>query len=550
MFTKEAESILKQALPKNKFVFEKPPKGMGDLACTIAFDLAKLEKKNPALIAKDIVSKIKIPEDSIFESVKAIGPYINFYYKKDKFSQAVIKEILKRKSAYGKDPIKKEKMLIEYYQVNTHKPVHIGHSRGLFIGESMARLAEFNGYKVIRLNYGGDIGPHVAKCLWGCLKLGLKPGDDKGRWLGELYAKASQAVKDNESLKRDVVEITTKLYNQDPALTKLWKETRQWSIEHSRKVAELTGTKFDKWLWESEVEKEGLALAKKLVTKGILKLSQGAIIADLNKYKLGVLVLVTKEGNPLYGAKDLGSAKAEFSLANNVIHVVGVEQSLYFKQLFKILELSGIKKKKDSVSHLVFELIDLKEGKMSSRTGNVVLFMDLYDKMFNIALDELRKRGATDNIETRAHEITISAMKFGVLKYDLNKKILFDINEWLSFEGETGPYIQYSNARANRILEKAGEFKNEARITDDFEYELIKQLSEFPAMTRQALKNQNPPLIAHYAYALADSFSKFYEHCPVIKSDYKDSRLTLVKAYTIVMSSVIKLLGLKPMIIM
>lgn len=547
MFIIEAERLLKKVLPKQKFIFEKPPKGMGDLACTVAFEIAKLEKKNPKDIALDIVSKIKLPKESVFEFVKSVGPYINFYYKKEKFSEIVINEILKRRSAYGKQLPKKQKLLVEYFQVNTHKPVHIGHARPLFLGESLSRIAEFNGYKVIRVTYGGDIGPHVAKCLWGYLNLGLKPGEDKGKWLGELYAKASQRIKDNETLEQEVKEINKKLYDGNPELIKLWRMTRQWSIKHFKEVALIAGTRFDKWFWESQVEKSGLLISKKLLKEGIAELSNGAIIIDLEKYGLGIFVLVTNYGTPLYSAKDLGLAKLEFGLASEVIHLADAAQSLHFKQLFKTFELMGQKKIAENNHHLPFELVDLKGGKMSSRLGNVVLFTDLYDNMFKLALKEIKRRSVKEQVEARAHDIAISALKFGMLNYDLNKKIIFSMEEWLSFEGETGPYLQYSNARAHSILGKAGKFKKQVVITDDYEYELVKLLYEFPLIVKQAFENKNPPLIAHYTYFLAFMFNKFYEHCPVIKSGHKDSRLTLVKAFTIVMSSALHLLGLKPM---
>ncbi len=547
-FKKEAVKVLKKALPREKdFAIEIPKDAkLGDIAFP-CFTLAEKEKRNPSVIAKEVVKKIKL-KGTIFTGVTSFGPYINFFLDKDRASQEIIKELNKKELIKKSKP---ERVMVEFFQPNTHKGIHIGHTRNVIIGESISRILEEKGIRVVRTTYGGDIGPHVAKCLWGYMNLNLKPEGDKGEWLGRVYAIANEKI-NTEQKKKEVNSVNNRLYAGDKSLVTVWKLTRNWSINHMNKVLKLVNTKMNSFLWESQVEKSGLKIAKQLLKKGVLKESEGAIIADLTKHGLEVVVIVAKDGTPLYLAKDLGLAELEFKKhkVSKVIHVVAVEQLLYFKQLFKIFELAGWKWAENSV-HRVYELVGLKEGRMSSRTGNLILFTELYEKMFNLALTEVQKRNPKLKLkkqEELSHQIAMSAMKYGMLSRDLNRKILFDYKDWLSFEGNTGPYIQYSYVRAKKILKKLGKARAQMiKIENDYEYGLVNQLNKFPAVYASAYKKLNPPVIARYAYELATAFSKFYEHCPVIKSEYSGSRAKIIKTYLIVMGKVIHLLGLKPM---
>jgi len=536
----ELARVTKLSKKQVKELIEKPPSKLGDLAFP-CFTLSKQYKKDPKSIAEEITSKIKTK--GLIKEVRAIGPYVNIFYNQDEFANKVIKRLELIKKTV------KKKIMVEFFHPNTHKGVHIGHARNLFTGESISRILEEKGVNVVRVTYGGDIGPHVAKCLWGYMNLGLKPTGDKGEWLGKIYAKANNKSTNNKSLQEEIRDINKKLYSGNKKLLNLLDKTKQWSIDHIKKMAQLSNTKFDAYIWESQVEKQGLKIAKQLTKKGVLKESQGAIIADLEKYKLGIMVIVTKDGTPLYPAKDLGLVKYEFEKfkVDKIIHVVGTEQSFYFQQLFKVFELAGWSEWAENSIHRAYELVGLRQGKMSSRLGNVVLFRELYDKMLELAKKELKER-YNKVTESLAHEVTISALKFGMLNHDLNKKILFDYKEWLSFEGNTGPYIQYSFVRANKILKKAGEVKaSKIRIEKEQEYELVKKLNDFNKEFKEAYNKLDPSLIAHYALSLANAFNKFYEHCPVINSELKNSRIQIVKAFVKVMSRVIHLLGLKPM---
>ena len=339
MFEEQVVKVLGNAgIKTDKNILETPPQEeFGDISFP-CFQLAKEQRKNPAEIANDVVSKLKIPKGSMIQKAVAKGAYVNFFVDYKKFSKIVLSSASKK--SYGPNQMGRGKTyMVEFAHPNTHKGFHIGHLRNITIGESLSRILESSGYKVVRTNYEGDIGPHVAKCLWGILNLykGKVPKKNKGEWLGRVYAEASQKIVSNLELEREVDEINKKLYGgKDKKLLNLWKETRKWSLDYFAEIYKELQTKFDRLYFESEVEKRGMQISKSAIKKGVAKISEGAIIVDLEKYGLGIFVLITRDGTPLYSAKDLGLAEKEFTdfKTDYIIHVVGSEQTLYFKQLF------------------------------------------------------------------------------------------------------------------------------------------------------------------------------------------------------------------------
>jgi len=487
MLENEVLDLLKQAevIAKEDELEKSPQEEFGDLAFP-CFNLAKVKKMNPNEIAKEISNKIEIPKDSFIKKIEVRGPYVNFYYNYSELSKLLLEKIFKEKNNYGSSNVgERKKVMVEFCHANTHKGFHIGHFRNICIGESLSRILEFTGHKVIRVNYQGDIGPHVAKCLWGVLKLykGKHPEENKGEWLGKVYAEANKKVGTNKKLEKEVDEINKKIYAGDKELTKLWKETRKWNLEDFDKIYKELDTKFDRLYFESEVEKRGLQISKTLVKRGIAKISEGAMVIYLEKFGLGVIVLVTKGNTPLYGAKDLGLAENQFYDFNpdKIIHVVGAEQKLYFKQLFKIFEL--IKSPAANKSyHLVYDLVNLKEGKISSRLGTIVLYSELRDKVKEKVLEEIQKRNPKPTKkEDLTNIIAIGSMKYGMLKISPEKLITFDWKEALNLEGNTGSYLQYTHTRASSILKKSGKWEPSFSIKklNDEEKRLIKTFSEF-----------------------------------------------------------------------
>lgn len=533
-------------------MLEKPPKPeMGDYAYP-CFELAKRKKKSPVEIAKELSSTLK-PSGSI-KKIQAQGPYINFYANWEKLGLVIINEVSALQDKYGQRKKKKEKVMIEFAHPNTHKAFHIGHSRNIALGESLCRVLEFGGIQVIRTNYQGDIGPHVARCLWGMKNLGLKPPKEgKGIWLGEVYTKASKEAQKPE-VEREIREINKALYAGDSKTVKLWKETKKWSLDYFNGIYEDFGANFDRLYFESEVEGPAIKLSKELLKKKIAKLSDGAIVFDLEEYNLGIYVLLTSEGTPLYSVKDfiLASLQEKEYKPDKIIHVVGSEQDLYFKQLIKSLELfkPKISKKEE---HLSYGLVNLESGKMKSREGQVILYEELKGKMLEVAKritkeknPELSKAylGKTSEI------IAMGALKYDMIKVSPNKTIIFNWDRALSFEGNNAPYLQYTHARCASIIRKSktrvprkivkGQLSHEKEIAT------LKKISEFPGIVIKAATEMHPHIIANYIFELCDSFNEFYQSVPVLRSesDTKLARLSLVMAVRITLKNALNLLGI------
>ena len=510
-------------------------------------------KKNPHEIALEIKEKIS---DKNFEDIQVLGAYINFFVDKKKFAENIIKEILKEKENFGRSNIgKKEKTMIEFSQANTHKAFHMGHIRGTSLGESLARISEFQRDKVIRANYQGDTGMHVAKWIWCYKKYHLKEKIQKDElWIASIYVDAVKKLSKNEKLQDEVNEINKKLEERkDKELIKLWKKTREFSLNSLEKIYSELNTHFDNYFFESEVEQKGKKISNELLKKKIAKKSQGAVIMNLEKYNLGIWVLLRSDGTILYSGKDLALAKEKFKkfkIEKN-IYVVANEQNLHIQQLFKTLELMKFKQA-DKCRHISYGMVRLPEGKMSSRTGDNILYSDFIKEITNYAKDRI-KEGTTKitkrELEKRALAISIAAIKYSMLKQHSNKNIIFKKEDALNFEGDTGPYLLYSYARASSILRKSKNKlnKNNFQIKNISEHELklLKKLSQFPEIVLNSYNNLNPSLIANYSYQLTQIFNGFYHSCPVINSEQELFRLALVKSFRYVLKNSLKLLGIE-----
>lgn len=553
---KEAVKLLEKASGEKEISVEPAREGFGDLSSRIAFQLASKEKKNPAEIAKNISGKTDASKSKFFSKIEAVGPYINFHMNDSAYA-FMLNKILKEKNNFGKGKKTKKQMMVEFFHANTHKGVHIGHIRTASLGESVSRILSFSGNKVIRANYQGDIGPHVAKCLWGFINLyGKKaPKENRGVWLGKVYSETSKKIKDSDKLEDEVKDINIKLYSGDKATIELWKKTRQWCIDDFKKFYNEFGIKFDELYFESQTEKTGKKISLDLLEKGIAVKDQGAVIMDLKDEGLGVAVLLTQEGYPLYHAKDLGLAKLKFDKydLDKSIHVVGKEQEFYFNQLFRIFAKAGMKKAAEASYHLIYELVMLPEGKMSSREGTMVLYDDLKKKLMDIVRKETSKRHdgwSERKIEKISKQIAFAAIKFSMLRRESNKKITFDWDQALSLEGGSGPYLQYAYVRTNGILKKADfgmKPSSKYRFKDE-EKKLIKELCLFPDTTEKAASSLAPNVLCAYLLDIASDLNRFYVASPVInaeKKEERESRLAIVAATNIILENALDLLGIE-----
>jgi len=551
-------------VPPHDIVLETPKSSdLGDLAFP-CFKLAPKFKTSPQNIANDLAKKL--PKLSYVSKFHVVGPYVNFFLSSSNLAADVLTGIYKQKGKFGSGKAKKERIMIEFSQVNTHKAVHVGHLRNTALGDSLVRVLRYNGYPAIAANYPGDIGTHVAKVLWYMQKYHHEMKKharqkNKGEWLGNLYAEAAKAVEDHPQNEKEVAEVLQKLESgKDKKLLKLWKQTRQWSLDEFYRIYKELGVRFDVWFFESQAEKPGKQLVHELVRKGIAVKDQGAILIDLTKYNLDKFLILKSDGSSLYATKDLALAKMKFEKhkIDRSVYVVGTEQNLYFKQLFATLGLMGFKQARKCY-HLAYELVMLATGKMSSRSGNVVLYSDLASKAKAKALEEVWSRNPKMQKKKAEHiamKIALAALKYGMLKQAPNKVIIFDWQRAVEFQGDTGPYLQYSLVRANNILKKA---RVKPSISVDFsllktseEADLIKKLSSFKSVVEKSAEQYATHIIASYAYELTQVFNTFYERCPVAQADKstKAARALLVWAFAQVLSNALHLLGIEEVDVM
>ena len=526
-----------------------------------------LQVKGPKELVKVIKKGLEKEKIDFIEKVEIINNFINIWIKNE-WLISQVEEVLKNKNSYsyGKNKnLQGKKLMVEYAHPNTHKEFHIGHLRNICIGESLSRILEANGAKVIRTNYQGDVGLHVAKAIYG-VKLELQESgrnleeisklspSEKARFLGKAYSKGAQAYEKDEKAKIEVMKLNKQIYQNDPKVKKLWQTTRQWSLDYFAEIYQRLGTKYDRLYLESDVSDPGTKNAQSLLKKGILTKSKGAVVFSGDKYGIDTRVFLTREGLPTYEAKELGLAPLEFSefgQLDKCIHVVAPEQTSFFKVTFKVEELWDPKKYEGKQYHLRYGFVDLKEGKMSSRKGQIIAGMDVVDQ----AKDKIKKimsKSELENVEAVAEKIAVGAVKYSLLKQSVGKNIQFDIEESVSLEGNSGPYLQYTYARAQSVLKKAKEKKVEispekgqkVKLNAE-ELAILRWLYRFPEVVLQAGQENAPNVICNFLYELAQRFNTFYNQHKIIGSQNEARRLQLTAATAQVLENGLRLLGIK-----
>ena len=547
MKQKSAKEIILEATKGVKLTVPDRPE-LGDYA----FFSVDAEKVVDDLKANKELAKIA--------EVKAVGKFVNFYLKPD----VLLDSLISIDGEYGKNLTGGgKKYMVEFAHPNTHKAFHVGHLRNITTGECVVRLLEAIGTKVVRANYQGDVGLHIAKALYGIQKKGFTdPGEVKARakYLGEVYALGSQAFEADEEAKKKIIAINKQIYDQsDPKINDLYQTTRAWSLEYFDAIYQRVGSHFDRLYFESEVASLGLQIAQKAESEGVLEKSEGAVIFPGEKYDLHSRVFVTSEGVPTYEAKDLGLAKLQFGEHNPdlIVHVVAPEQAGYFQVLFKALELIQ-PETKGREFHLQYGWVRLKEGKMSSRLGNVILGEDLLDEAKKRIIEKYKTEAET------AEKIAVGAIKYSFLKTGISQEIAFDMDESISLDGNSGPYLQYTAARAMSVLRKAEITNYKLQITNLNEEEraLLRHLVHYPEMVEEAAARFAPNLLCEYLYQLASKFNTFYNIHRILNSNKHrileseksrgdlmkldvNFRLSLTSAVAQVLSSGLSLLGIE-----
>jgi len=540
---------------------EPPNLEMGDLAFG-CFVLSKLLKTGPALLAKDLASQIQ--NDEVISQTVALGPYLNFKINIRAMGEQVLSPILN--ANYFKRQLSKNnpRTMIEYSQPNTHKELHVGHMRNLCLGDALVRMLKYSGHEIYSATFPGDMGTHVAKCLW-YLKLHNQeplPDTNRGEWLGRMYSKAHIKLEDEENTpqgaknKAELTAIIKDLEEGHGEYTTLWRQTREWSIELMKQVYDWADVHFDYWYWESEVDAASVQFAKKCFEEGKLVKSQGAIGMDLESENLGFCLLLKTDGTGLYATKDLELARRKFEDVHieKSIYVVDTRQSHHFKQVFRVLEILGFEQAK-ACYHLQYNFVELPEGAMSSRKGNIVPLLLLIQQMEQMVKDKYLSRYLGEwtqaEIDKTATTIAKGAIRYGMLRIDTNKTIVFDMDEWLKLDGESGPFIQYSYARIASLGRKlafdAAKKVDFSLLSHGAEKSLAQQMMNFNSVVAHASESYKPNSLCNYLYDLAKKFNVFYHECPIANAgneDLKNARLALAIATGLVIKQGLALLGI------
>jgi arginyl-tRNA synthetase len=553
---KEVIKVLENVgLEDVKKYLEVPPQPeLGDLAFP-CFELAKKEKRNPKEIAEEIAKKIKIPKGSLISKVEAKAGYVNFFLDWEKFSEKFLKKVKKGiKLNLGKG----KKVMVEYSQPNPIHPMHIGHARGTFLGDALSNIFDYLGYKTIRANYMNDVGLQVAKLVtaYNLWAKGKKPEGKPDFWLWQYYVKFHEEASKNPQLEEKAREVLRKFeIEKDKEIIKIWNQLVRWCIDGFKQTYKRLGIKFDIYFFENNFRDFGKKIVELALKKNVaFKSSENTIVSNLEKYGIPNFVLLRSDGTGLYQTSDLGLTVHKFEKykLDKAIWVVSSQQILYFKQLFKVLELLGYSWIKNA-HHFYFEHVVLPEGKMSSREGRAVMLDEVINKLVEMAYKEVDKRNPKLSKEQKqklAEKIGIGALKYAILKIEPENQITFDWKQMLSFEGNTAPYLQYAHTRCLGILKKAGKWKPNFKIEKltEEEKKLVKILARFAEVVEQAAKDLRPHYICNYAYDLATALDKFYEFCPVLKAEnkkLKNFRLTLVDATRIILENSLSLLGIE-----
>ncbi len=535
-----------------------PDKKMGDLTLPL-FALVKKLAKSPQQIIDSLNSKIEKIEG--VKSFQGISPYLNFFIDEKFLNYKTIEQVLKEGLKYGENQeLKGKKIMIEFGQSNPFKVFHIGHLRNIILGEALCRLFEVSGAKVIRTNYQGDVGMHIAKCLWSFKRIAKEDYpeniDEKVTLLGKCYVKGAKAFEEDDIAKKEIEKINENIYSQkDKEIKELWDIGKQWSLDKFKNIYDRVDTKFNKEYFESEVAEECLKYIEEAKEKGILEESQGAVIFPGEKYGLETKVFLNSKGLPTYDGKELGLAYREFTdfgKLDKCIHNVAIEQIAYFKANFKVQELLDPERFKDKQYHNAYEFVGLKHGKMSSRLGEVVLADDIIDlakKRIRDIIESKENSKIVDNYEEYLEKLTISSIKYSFLKVNPFKYLAFDLEESVNFNGDSGLYLNYTYTRIKSILNKAKikklSKKNIENLTEEIEKNLLLSLAQFPEIISQAREEYNPSEIVKYLFRLSQKFNDYYQEINILKEEeeVKQARLKLLQAIAQVLENGTKILG-------
>lgn len=533
-----------------------PSYEMGDYAFPV-FSLAKIFRKNPNMIAEEMAASIK---SEYFEKVESKGAYINFFTNKEALAKTVIEEISKEKENYGKSKLGEGKtVIVEYSSPNIAKPFHIGHIRSTIIGDSLKRIHKFLGYNVVSINHLGDYGTQFGMLIYAIKNWGNIEEIEKNPIpeLLKLYVRVNTEADQNEEIKEECRHYFASLEKGDEDAVKIWTWIREISLKEFNIVYDLLGIKFDSYNGESFYSDKMMKQVERMEKLGILKDSEGAKIVDLEKYNLPPALILKSDGSTIYITRDIAAAeyRHETYHPEKNIYVVATEQNLHFKQLKAVLKEMQYDWY-DEVTHVAFGMINLADGKLSTRQGRVVYLIDVLNKAIEKIMEILNEREETSGVkiankEELAKQVGIGAIKFQELFNQRIKDYTFDWDKTLSFEGESGPYVQYAHARICSLLEKGGFDINKevdsSLLNNEMEINILRNLYKFTEVVEDAKEKYEPFFISRYVVELAKDFNKYYNQVTInVEGEkLKNTRLMLCYSVKNVISEGLRLLGIE-----
>ena len=522
------------------------------------FKLAKIMRKAPPMIAKGIAEAIE--GEKMFQKVESVNAYVNMFMSKAEFADNVVKEVIEKDEDFGRSDIGAGRtVIVEYSSPNIAKPFHIGHIRSTVIGNSIYKIYDFLGYDTIRINHLGDYGTQFGKMICAYRKWGNKEDviREPIKSLLSYYTKFHEEAEKDPSLEDEARAIFVRLENGEPEEVELWQWFRDESLREFNRVYDMLGITFDSYNGESFYSDKMPAVVQELKDKGLLVVDNGAQIVKLDQFDLPPALITKSDGSTLYITRDIAAAiyrKNTYDFYKN-IYVVASQQNLHFQQWKKVIGLMGYDWADDCV-HVPFGLVSMEEGTMSTRQGRVIFLEDV----LNRAVEQTRKiimekNVNTENVDETAREVGIGAVIFNELSNYRIKDYVFSWDKVLNFEGETGPYVQYTHARACSILRNAGEAVmasakegfDASRITSDSAHALIKLIYEMPEVIAEAGEKYEPSIVTRHIVDIAQAFNKFYhdEHILVDDETEKTAKVALVMAARNVIRNGLDLLGMK-----
>ena len=530
-----------------------PESQFGDFSVS-CHKFAKDLKMSPQEIAQKLSETLK---DKLIAKTEAIAGYLNIFVDSAMLSKEVLSDILNQENAYGSSKITKQKIVLEYSSPNTNKPLHLGHARNNMLGMSLSCLLESQGAEVIKTQIINDRGIHIMKSLVAYQKLGNNETPESAGMKGDHFVGKYYVLFDEETMMDEAQEALRKWEAGDAKVVKLWEQMNKWVYEGYEDTYRDLGSEFDKDYYESEIYKSG----KEIVAQGILKdvfkkEEDGSVSINLEDIGLDKKILQRADGTSIYITQDLALAverQKEFK-ADSLIYVVGQEQEYHFKVLFEILKRLGYEWAKN-LRHLSYGLVFLPEGKMKSREGKVVDADDIIAEVEDLAAKEIKKRFpeiSDAELGQRSDAIGLGALKFMLLRVTPSQAIHFDPKEAISFEGSTGPYVQYVFARISSILENMElpeiDDVDFSLLAEKEEKELVLKLMQYPEVLSSAAENYNPSALCNYLLELSQIFNSFYHKHSVLKAEggtVRDARLCLIASARIVLKNGLNILGIE-----